>query len=50
MRLLEYVKRGGKYSLSEVADLINDMQKTIVNLQKKRIKLFSNKKFKKKKN
>ena len=39
MRLLEFVKRGGKYNLKEVAELITDMQKTIINLQKKRIDL-----------
>jgi len=40
MRLLEYVRKGGKYQLKDVADLITDMQKTIINLQKKRIDLF----------
>lgn len=44
IRLLEYVKKEGKYSLNEVADLITDMQRTIVNLQKKRIALFEKEK------
>jgi hypothetical protein len=39
MRLLEYARKGGKYTLKEVADLITDMQKTILNLQKKRVNL-----------
>lgn len=44
IRLLEYVKKEGKYSKNEVADLITDMQRTIVNLQKKRMQLFENEK------
>jgi len=39
MRLLEFVKRGGRYNLKEVAELITDMQRTILNLQKKRYDL-----------
>ncbi|MBD3156974.1 hypothetical protein GF369_04060 [Candidatus Peregrinibacteria bacterium] len=49
LRLLEYVKKEGKYSLDEVADLITDMQRTIVTLQKKRISLFEKEKEKHKK-
>jgi hypothetical protein len=45
-RLLEYVKKEGKYSLDEVADLVTDMQRTIVTLQKKRIALFEKEKTK----
>jgi len=50
MRLLEYAKTGGKSSLKDVAELITDMQKTILNLQKKRTKLCDeqNEKLKKK--
>ena len=44
LRLLDYVKKESKYSLDEVADLITDMQRTIVNLQKKRIALFEKEK------
>jgi len=40
LRLLQYVKRENKHSLGEISDLITDMQRTIVNLQKKRISLF----------
>lgn len=50
IRLLEYVKKEGKYSLDEVADLVTDMQRTIVTLQKKRIALFEKEKAKHKKN
>lgn len=50
MRLLEYARKGGKYTLKEVADLITDMQKTILNLQKKRVKLCDGQKVKFKKN
>lgn len=49
IRLLEYVKKEGKYSLDEVSDLITDMQRTIVNLQKKRIALFEKEKEKQRK-
>lgn len=49
LRLLEYVKKEGKYSLDEVSDLITDMQRTIVNLQKKRIALFEKEKEKQRK-
>lgn len=44
IRLLEFVKKESKYSLNEVADLITDMQRTIVNLQKKRMTLFEKEK------
>lgn len=44
IRLLEYVKKEGKYSLEEVSDLVTDLQRTIVNLQKKRIALFEKEK------
>ena len=44
LRLLEFVKKEGKYSLEEVSDLVTDMQRTIVNLQKKRIALFEKEK------
>ncbi|MCD6109866.1 hypothetical protein J7J83_03865 [bacterium] len=44
LRLLDYVKKEKKYSLQEVSDLIMDMQRTIVNLQKKRIVLFEKEK------
>jgi len=50
IRLLEYVKKESKYSLDEVSDLIMDMQRTIVNLQKKRITLFEKKMQRSKKN
>ena len=50
MRLLEYARKGGKYTLREVADLITDMQKTILNLQKKRVNLCDKQKDKNKKN
>jgi len=46
MRLLEYARKGGKYSLKEVADLITDMQKTILTLQKKRVNLCDKEKIK----
>lgn len=49
LRLLEYVKKEGKYSLDEVADLVTDMQRTIVSLQKKRIALFEKEKEKQRK-
>jgi len=49
MRLLEFVRKGGKYSLKEVADLITDMQRTIINLQKKRVNLCDKEKSKLKK-
>ena len=49
-RLLEYVKKENKYSLEEVSDLITDMQRTIANLQKKRIALFEKEKQKQSKN
>ncbi|MBU1446136.1 hypothetical protein KKD70_02645 [Patescibacteria group bacterium] len=39
LRLHEYVKREGKQTSKEIGILITDMQKTIANLQKKRIKL-----------
>lgn len=44
LRLLEYVKNEKNCSLEEVSDLITDMQRTIVNLQKKRIALFEKEK------
>ncbi len=44
IRLLDYVKKENKQSLQEVSDLITDMQRTIVNLQKKRIALFEKEK------
>ncbi|MBN1495093.1 hypothetical protein JW911_05180 [Candidatus Peregrinibacteria bacterium] len=52
MRLVEYIKRGGRYNLREIADLITDMQKTILNLQKKRLDICDkeHKKNKKKRN
>lgn len=36
IRLLEFVKKEGKYSFQEVGDLITDMQRSIINLQRKR--------------
>lgn len=49
MRLLSYIEKEKKHSKSDVDDLINDMQKVVSSLQKKRT-LLAEKKNKKKKN
>jgi hypothetical protein len=41
---LDFVKRENKYSSEEIGDLINDMQKSILTLQKKRSELLEKKK------
>lgn len=45
-RLLGFVKKEGKYSLSEISYLITDMQRTIATLQSKRLKLWEKEKSK----
>lgn len=49
IRLLEYVKKEGKYSFQEIGDLVMDMQRTITNLQRKKHTLMEKEKTKKRK-
>lgn len=44
VRLHEFVKKEGKYSTEEMADLITDMQRGVINLQRKRSELLEKKK------
>lgn len=48
IRLLEYVKKEGKYTFTEIGDLITDMQRTITNLQRKKYILLEKEKEKNK--
>ncbi|MFC1656056.1 hypothetical protein ACFL3C_04245 [Patescibacteria group bacterium] len=45
-RLLGFIQKEGKYSLSELSYLITDLQRTIANLQAKRIQLWEKEKAK----
>jgi septum formation inhibitor MinC len=45
-RLLEFIKKEGRYSLNELSYLITDMQRTIATLQNKRLKLWEKEKSK----
>lgn len=43
-RLLAFIQKEGRYSLSELSYLITDLQRTIANLQAKRIQLWEKEK------